>query len=169
MEIEKLKALKTKGNFTNKKIAELTGISETTVSRIFSREGESKFRDVAAIAKVVGASLDDLAGISRHESEEIKELRLKVREQDVEIRSQAAVIASHEREIARADKASDYLKRLVRILGTAVAVMVIAVMVILVYDVLNGDIGWARYEAYYNNGHTGLKEVLAHIKDVFKA
>ena len=166
MEIEKLKALKTKGNFTNKRIAELTGISETTVSRIFSREGESKFRDVAAIAKVAGASLDDLAGISRQESEEIKELRLKVREQDVEIRSQAAVIAAHEREIARADKASDYLKRLVRILGTAVAVMVIGVMAILVFDVMNGDIGWARYSAYYPTG--GISEVLEHIKDVFK-
>lgn len=168
MEIEKLKALKTKGNFTNKKIAELTGISETTVSRIFSREGESKFRDVAAIAKVVGASLDDLAGISRHESEEVKELRLQVREQDLEIRSQAAVIASHEREIARADKASDYLKRLVRILGTALAVMVFAVMTILVYDILNGDIGWARYAAYFQHGTGGVSEVLEHIKDVFK-
>ena len=166
MEIEKLKTLKTKGNFTNKKIAELTGISETTVSRIFSREGESKFRDVAAIAKVVSASLDDLAGISRHESEEIRELRLKVREQDVEIRSQAAVIVSHEREIARADKAADYLKRLVRILGTAVAVMVIAVMVILVYDVLNGDIGWARYSAYFPTG--GMSEVLEYIVNIFK-
>ena len=166
LEIEKLKALKTKGNFTNKKIAELTGISETTVSRIFSREGESKFRDVAAIAKVVGASLDDLAGIARHENEEIRELRLKVREQDVEIRSQAAVIVSHEREIARADRAADYLKRLVRILGTAVAVMVIAVMVILVFDVLNGDIGWARYSAYYPTG--GISEVLEYIANIFK-
>ena len=166
MEIEKLKALKIKGNFTNKKIAELTGISETTVSRIFSREGESKFRDMAAIAKVVGASLDDLAGIARHESEEIRELRLQVREQDLEIRSQAAVIASHEREIARADKASDYLKRLVRILGTAVAVMVIGVMAILVFDVMNGDIGWARYSAYYPTG--GMSEVLEYIVNIFK-
>lgn len=145
MEIEKLRALKTKGNFTNKQIAELTGISESTISRIFAKQGESKFSDVAAIAKVVGASLDDLAGISRHESEEIGELRLKVREQDIEIRAQAAVIASHEREIARSDKASNYLKKMVRILATAVAVMVIAVMVILVYDIMNGYIGWSRY------------------------
>ena len=83
----------------------MTGVSESTVSRIFSREVEPKFRDVASIAKVVGVSLDDLAGIARHESEEVRELRLKVREQDVEIRSQASVIVSHEREIARADKA----------------------------------------------------------------
>ena len=167
MHVEKLKALKTKGNFTNKQIAELTNLSESTVSRIFARQGEPKFEDIAAIAKVTGGSLDDLAGIIRAESEEIRELRLKVREQDLEIRSQAAVIASHEREIARADKAADYLKRLVRILGTAVAVMVIAVMVILVYDVLNGDIGWARYSAFFN-GQTGLTEVLENIEGLFR-
>lgn len=166
MHVEKLKALKTKGNFTNKQIAELTGLSESTISRIFACQGEPKFEDIASIAKVVGASLDDLAGIARHESEEIRELRLKVREQDVEIRSQAAVIVSHEREIARADKAADYLKRLVRILGTAVAVMVIAVMAILVFDVMNGDIGWARYSAYFPTG--GVSDVLEYIVNMFK-
>ena len=166
MEIKKLEKAKIQGNFTNKKISELTRISESTVSRIFSREVEPKFRDVAAIAEVVGVSLDDLAGIARNESEEIKELRLKVREQDVEIRSQAAVIVSHEREIARADKAADYLKRLVRILGTAVAVMVVAVMAILVFDVMNGDIGWARYSAYFPTG--SVSEVLEYIVNIFK-
>lgn len=166
MDVNKLENAKTKGNFTNKKIAEMTGVSESTVSRIFSREVEPKFRDIASIAKVVGVSLDDLVGISRHESEEIRELRLKVREQDVEIRSQASVIVSHEREIVRADKAADYLKCLVRILGTAVAVMVIAVMSILVYDVLNGDIGWARCSAYFPTG--GVSEVLEYIAGIFK-
>ena len=167
MDVNKLENAKTKGNFTNKKIAEMTGVSESTVSRIFSREVEPKFRDVASIAKVVGVSLDDLAGIARHESEEIRELRLKVREQDVEIRSQASVIVSHEREIARADKAAAYLKKIVRILAIAVAVMVIVVMTVLVYDILNGDIGWARYSSYFN-GHTGLTEVLENIARIFK-
>ena len=168
MDVNKLENAKTKGNFTNKKIAEMTGVSESTVSRIFSREVEPKFRDIASIAKVVGVSLDDLAGIARHESEEIRELRLKVREQDVEIRSQASVIVSHEREIARADKAAAYLKKIVRILAIAVAVMVIVVMTVLAYDILHGSIGWARYSSYFN-GHTGLTEVLENIARIFKA
>lgn len=167
MDVNKLENAKTKGNFTNKKIAEMTGVSESTVSRIFSREVEPKFRDIASIAKVVGVSLDDLAGIARHESEEIRELRLKAREQDAEIRSQAAVIASHEREIARADKAAVYLKKIVRVLAIAVAVMVIVVMTVLVYDILHGGIGWARYSSYFN-GHTGLTEVLENIARIFK-
>ena len=166
MQGTKLKPFVDQAKLTYRQLAELTGISESTVSRILAGQVEPKYSDMVAIAKVVGASLDDLAGIARHESEEIRELRLTVREQDVEIRSQAAVIASHEREIARADKAADYLKRLVRILGTAVTVMVIAVMVILVYDVLNGDIGWARYSAYYPSG--GVTEVLEYIAGIFK-
>lgn len=167
MHVEKLKALKTKGNFTNKQIAELTGLSESTISRIFARQGEPKFEDIASIAKVTGGSLDDLAGIIRAESEEIRELRAKVKEQEAEIRSQAAVILSHERELARADRGTEYLKKVVRVLAVAVAVMVISVMTVLVYDVLNGDIGWARYSAFFN-GQTGLTEVLENIEGLFR-
>ena len=160
MEIEKLKALKTKGNFTNKRIAELTGISETTVSRIFARQGESKFGDVAAIAKVVGASLDDLAGFARSEDEEIVRLRARVNELEADVRSKDAIILAHDREISRMDKSTDYLKKLVRSLGTAVAVLVIAIMTVLVYDVLNGDIGWARYSAYFSSSENSVLGML---------
>lgn len=145
MQGTKLKPFVDQAKLTYRQLAELTGISESTVSRILTGQVEPKYSDMVAIAKVVGASLDDLAGISRPESEKIQGLRLKVREQDIEIRAQAAVIASHEREIARSDKAAEYLKKIVRVLAIAVAVMVIAVMVILVYDIMNGYIGWSRY------------------------
>ena len=167
MQGTKLKPFVDQAKLTYRQLAELTGISESTVSRILAGQVEPKYSDVAAIAKVVGASLDDIAGIIRPEDEEIKELRIKVMEQDAEIRSQASVIVSHEREIARADKAAAYLKRIVRVLAIAVAVMVIVVMTVLVYDILNGGIGWARYSSYFN-GHTGLTEVLENIARIFK-
>lgn len=167
MQGTKLKPFVDQAKLTYRQLAELTGVSESTVSRILAGQVEPKYSDVAAIAKVVGASLDDIAGIIRPEDEEIKELRIKVREQDAEIRSQASVIVSHEREIARADKAAAYLKRIVRVLAIAVAVMVISVMAVLVYDILNGGIGWARYSSYFN-GHTGLTEVLEKIARIFK-
>ena len=167
MQGTKLKPFVDQAKLTYRQLAELTGISESTVSRILAGQVEPKYSDVAAIAKVVGASLDDIAGIIRPEDEEIKELRIKVMEQDAEIRSQASVIVSHEREIARADKAAAYLKKIVRILAIAVAVMVIVVMTVLVYDILNGGIGWARYSSYFN-GHTGLTEVLENIARIFK-
>lgn len=167
MQGTKLKPFVDQAKLTYRQLAELTDISESTISRILTGQVEPKFSDMAAIAKVVGASLDDIAGIARPESDEIKELRLQVREQDVEIRSQAAVILSHERELARADRAAEYLKRIVRVLAVAVAVMVISVMTVLVYDVLNGDIGWARYSAFFN-GQAGLTEVLESIEGLFR-
>lgn len=165
MQGTKLKPFVDQAKLTYRQLAELTGISESTVSRILTGQVEPKYSDMASIAKVVGASLDDIAGIVRPEAEEIKELRLKVREQDAEIRSQAAVIAAHDREIARADKAAEYLKKIVRVLALAVAVMVAAVMTVLVYDVLNGDIGWARYEASLQEQ---ARVVLEHISGKFK-
>lgn len=167
MQGTKLKPFVDQAKLTYRQLAELTGISESTISRILTGQVEPKYADMVSIAKVVGASLDDIAGIVRPEDEEIKELRLKARGQDAEIRSQAAVIASHEREIARADKAAVYLKKIVRVLAIAVAVMVIVVMTVLVYDILNGGIGWARYSSYFN-GHTGLTEVLENIARIFK-
>lgn len=167
MQGTKLKPFVDQAKLTYRQLAELTGISESTVSRILTGQVEPKYADMAAIAKVVGASLNDIAGIVQPEDEEINELRLKVREQDAEIRSQAAAIASHDREIARADKAAAYLKKIVRILAIAVAVMVIVVMTVLVYDILNGGIGWARHSSYFN-GHTGLTEVLENIARIFK-
>ena len=163
----KLKPFVDQAKLPYRQLAELTGISESTISRILTGQVEPKYADMVSIAKVVGASLDDIAGIVRPEDEEINELRLKVREQDAEIRSQAAAIASHDREIARADKAAEYIKRIVRVLAIAVAVMVIVVMTVLVYDILNGGIGWARYSSYFN-GHTGLTEVLENIARIFK-
>ena len=166
MQGTKLKPFVDQAKLTYRQLADLTGISESTVGRILTGQVEPKYSDMAAIAKVVCASLDDLAGIARPEAEEIKELRLKVREQGVEIRSQAAVIASHEREIARADKAAEYLKKIVRILALAVAVTVAAAMTILVYDVMNGGIGWTRYSAYYPS--SGVMEVLEYVAGIFK-
>ena len=98
MQGTKLKPFVDQAKLTYRQLAELTGISESTVSRILAGQVEPKYSDVAAIAKVVGASLDDIAGIIRPEDEEIKELRIKVMEQDAEIRSQASVIVSHARD-----------------------------------------------------------------------
>lgn len=145
MQGTKLKPFVDQAKLTYRQLAELTGISESTVSRILAGQVEPKYSDMVAIAKVVGASLDDLAGIIRAEDDEIREIKRKVMEQDIEIRAQASVIASHEREIARADKAAEYLKKIVRVLAIAVAVMVIAVMTILVYDIMNGFVGWYRH------------------------
>lgn len=160
MQVELLLELKKEKNIKNKQIAEKTGLSESTISRILARQVEPKFEDVVRIAVVLGASLDDLAGIVRNEDEEIVKLRARVNELEADLRSKDAIILSHDREIGRMDKATDYLKRLVRILGTALAVVIIVVFVILAYDVLNGDIGWARYSAYFSSSDNSVLGML---------
>ena len=85
MQVELLLALKTEKGIKNKQIAELTGLSESTISRILARQVEPKFEDVVRIAVVLGASLDALAGIVRNEDAEAESLRSALAEKESEL------------------------------------------------------------------------------------
>lgn len=85
MQVELLLALKTEKGIKNKQIAELTGLSESTISRILARQVEPKFEDVVRIAVVLGASLDALAGIVRSEDAEAESLRSALAEKEAEL------------------------------------------------------------------------------------
>ena len=85
MQVELLLALKTEKGIKNKQIAELTGLSESTISRILARQVEPKFEDVVRIAVVLGASLDALAGIVRNEDAEAESLRSALAEKEAEL------------------------------------------------------------------------------------
>ena len=85
MQVELLLALKTEKGIKNKQVAELTGLSESTISRILARQVEPKFEDVVRIAVVLGASLDALAGIVRSEDAEAESLRSALAEKEAEL------------------------------------------------------------------------------------
>ena len=85
MEVELIKALQKEKKISNVRVAELTGISESTVSRILARKTEPKFEDVVRIAVCLGASLDALAGIARNEAAEEKVLRAALEEREVQL------------------------------------------------------------------------------------
>ncbi len=85
MQVELITTLKTEKKISNKRIAEETGISESTISRILSRQVEPKFEDVVRIAIAVGASLDALAGIVRIEAAEEKALRSALEEREAQM------------------------------------------------------------------------------------
>lgn len=85
MQVELIKTLQAEKGFSNKKIAEATGLSESTISRILSRQVEPKFEDVVRIAVILGASLDALAGIARIEIAEEKSLSYALKEKDAQI------------------------------------------------------------------------------------
>lgn len=85
MQVELIKTLQAEKGFSNKRIAEATGLSESTISRILSRQVEPKFEDVVRIAVILGASLDALAGIARIETAEEKSLASALKEKDARI------------------------------------------------------------------------------------
>lgn len=66
---EDLHALKVKNNLSVKKIAEMSGVPESTVSRILAGQTtDPGFETVRAIVVAMGGSLDELAGISKREA-----------------------------------------------------------------------------------------------------
>ena len=90
MEVELLLALKKQKDIKNKELAEKTGLSESTISRILSRQTEPKFEDVMRLAVVLGVSLDALAGIVHNEEAEVKELKEALAEKEAQLEEQKA-------------------------------------------------------------------------------
>ena len=88
MQVELFLAIKNEKNIKNKWIAEQTGLSESTISRILSRQVEPKFEDVMRIAVVLGVSLDALAGIVRNEEAEVKELQAALEQKIAQLEEQ---------------------------------------------------------------------------------
>jgi transcriptional regulator with XRE-family HTH domain len=85
MEVELIKTLQKQKDISNTRLAELTGISESTISRILTRKTEPKFEDVVRLAVCLGASLDALGGIVRNEVSEEKELRSALEERTAQM------------------------------------------------------------------------------------
>ena len=136
MQVELIKAVKQKENMTNRQIAEKTGLSESTVSRILSRQVEPKFEDVVLIAVAVGVSLDALAGIARDESEEVKELRALLAEKDAQLATYERIVSSYDKLLAEKDGGSAYLKRIIRVLAIALGVVILFLLGVDALDLL---------------------------------
>lgn len=128
MQVELIKAVKQKENMTNRQIAEKTGLSESTVSRILSRQIEPKFEDVVLIAVAVGVSLDALAGIARDESEEVKELRALLAEKDAQLATYERIVSSYDKLLMEKDGGNAYLKKIIRVLAIALGVVIMFVL-----------------------------------------
>ena len=97
MQVELLATVKAQKKISNKWIAEATGLSESTISRILSRQTEPKFEDVVRIALAMGVSLDALAGIVRSEVEQEAALRAALEEKEAQME---AMKEDHQKSIA---------------------------------------------------------------------
>ena len=137
MQVELIKAVKQKENMTNRQIAEKTGLSESTVSRILSRQIEPKFEDVVLIAVAVGVSLDALAGIARDESEEVKELRALLAEKDAQLATYERIVSSYDKLLMEKDGGNAYLKKIIRVLAISLGVVIMLVLCFDTFALMN--------------------------------
>lgn len=124
---ERLVELKNARNLTNQQISDISGVPLSTVTRIMNGSGEGNFQTVCDIVKALDGSLDDLVGI-RKEVEVTEETPLQA----------DPLIELYKNMLNQKDK---WIKTLFIALAFVIAVF----LFILMYDILNGSIGYVRY------------------------
>ena len=123
MKTEKLKKLKDNCKLTTKQISDLSGIPESTISRILSGQTDNPtFDSVCAIVQAMGGSLDDLCDLQT----------------DSDPADTSSLSALYERVITPKN-------RMIRILFGFCCALVGVLVFIVLFDVLNGSAGFIRY------------------------
>lgn len=123
MKTEFLKELKEKSKLTTKQISDISGIPESTISRILSGQTDNPtFDTVSALVKAMGGSLDELA-------------EFKTKSDDAE---ESSLVALYEKVIA---EKNGYIKALIAICCALAAVLALGTIL----DAIDGTIGYLRY------------------------
>lgn len=127
MKAEDLKKLKLERDLTTKQISELSGIPESTISRILSGQTDNpSFDTISAIVKAMGGSLDQMTGL--HAASDNNDTTADL----------SPLITLYERVVAEKNR---YIKLLVTISCVLVGILVF----ILLFDITNGAVGFIRY------------------------
>ena len=123
MNTNDLKKLKVESKLTTKQISDLSGIPESTISRILSGQTDNpSFDTICAIVKVMGGSLDKLTDITTgFDSADLSSL-----------------VALYEKIIGEKNR---YIKMLITFCCVLVAVLILIILL----DAANGTIGFVRY------------------------
>ena len=123
MNTAELKRLKEESKLTTKQISDLSGIPESTISRILSGQTDNPtFDTVYAIVKAMGGSLDQLTDIPT----------------ETETEDPSPLVALYAQVITDKDR---YIRLLIVICCVLVSVLIFLVL----SDVLNGSTGFVRY------------------------
>ncbi len=127
MNLDYLIALKEKSGLTNEQIAGISGVPESTVTRIFSRKTDNPyFQTIVDITKALDGSVDLMEGIQ---------------EKQEELES-----PGNERRLIQLYREVIYTKnKWIKYLATVLLVIVFIIVALLCYDILNPAMGWVRY------------------------
>lgn len=125
-EREMLRALKSQKNLTNKKISDLTGIPEPTISNIFNKQGATtSWSNIREIVRAMGGSLDELAGI--------KAVPIPV----IQKEDDSKLISLYERGIA-------FKNKVILILSVLCLLLIAVVAIVLIYDIMHPHLGYIK-------------------------
>ncbi len=129
-------SLKQKGKFSWSDLANLSGLPEATIRKVFSGEtADPRFETVSRLVIAMGGSLDKINEREKGEETEMNAIIAVKEIYEERIKDNKAAAAEH---IAS-------LKKDKRILGVLVGVLTVLLIGVLVLDLLIGSIGWVRY------------------------
>lgn len=147
---EKLKSIKAEKHLTNAEIAKICNVPLPTVTRVFDEKTLSgNFETFVSIARGLGLSLDELAGLKHPDDQPISSPILEtfnsyselLKEKDERIK---------EKDIAIGELISDkniIRKEKYKLIGITLALgfIVAAMAILLIVDILNGHFGYFIY------------------------
>ncbi len=123
MKTEILKKLKDDSKLTTKQISEISGIPESTISRILSGQTDNpSFDSIYAIVKAMGGSLDSVFGNNSKSDNTDSTPLIKLYEKII-------------------SEKNWYIKLLIILCG----ILIVSLILIIIIDVLNGTVGFVRY------------------------
>ena len=131
-----LKSLKDKCKLTNKQICEISGVPESTFSRILSGETPNpNFQTVQALVFAMGGSLDEIANAPENKKET----------------PPTTVVDVYKVAYDNAVEDRAFWRRFAMIELFIIIGLIIALVALFTYDLLNGHVGWFRYAASHIN------------------
>lgn len=120
--------------YTNAMIAEMTGVPESTVTKVLNGANRSPgFETISPIARVLGVSLDELS-VKETAPPDTSTLTVGV----------SHIISSYERRLREKN-------RWINILAVAVAALILLLIFFLIYDITHPSLGWVQYTAVPGN------------------
>ena len=138
--LDHLKSLKKKRSLTNAEVAELSGVPLSTVNRIFSGQTPNpQFDSVANIVIALDGSLDEFVGL-RSESDPPPPSSV-----EQTLSSYAELLKDKDQRILEKKLEIKSLRRERNVIFFILVAFVLAVVIVLFFDLLNGHYGYIRY------------------------
>ena len=138
--LDHLKSLKKKRSLTNAEVAELSGVPLSTVNRIFSGQTPNpQFDSVANIVIAMDGSLDEFVGL-RSEADPPSPSSV-----EQTLSSYAELLKDKDQRILEKKLEIKSLRRERNVIFFILVAFVLAVVILLFFDLLNGHYGYIRY------------------------